>query len=271
MPVAKVKDVNLYYEVHGEGEPLVLIMSYGFRSRHWFAIYDKLARAHRVIIFDNRGTGLSDKPDIPYTARMMADDVLGLMDVLGIKSTSLFGVSMGGMIAQEFAITYPQRLENLILGATSCGGQHALPIPQETVAFMFNPARAAMTEEEKARDTIPWLWNKEFIDSHPEVVERFVATSIEYPTTPATLSNQAHLLLTFESYERLKNIKAPTLIITGNKDRIMPPGNSQILVKKIEGAELEMIENAGHGFITDSTEHASKVILDFLHNHRKNL
>lgn len=269
MPSAKVGDVNLYYEVHGSGEPLVLIMGFGFRAKHWFAIYEKLAEENTVILFDNRGTGQSDKPDIPYTSKMMAGDVLGLMDLLGLRTASIFGISMGGMIAQEFAITYPDRIDNLILGATSCGGQHALPTPPETVAFLFNPERAKLTEEQRARDTIPWLWNSDFVERNPEAVERFIATSVEYATPPYALNCQANLLMTFDSYDRLKDITAPTLVITGSSDRIIQPGNSQILASKIRGAELVIIEHSGHGFITDATQQASQAILNFLRTHRK--
>jgi len=107
VPVTKVGDINIYYEVHGKGEPLLLIMGYGSNSGHWFAILDKLAKERRVIVFDNRGTGRSDKPNVPYTAEMMVGDVSGLLDVIGVDTTDIFGVSMGGLIAQGFALSYP--------------------------------------------------------------------------------------------------------------------------------------------------------------------
>jgi pimeloyl-ACP methyl ester carboxylesterase len=109
MPVAKVGEIELYYEIHGSGDPMVLIMGYGAHSGGWLAIRDKLAKELRLIIFDNRGTGRSQKPDIPYTPQMMAEDVIGLLDTNGIERAHVFGVSMGGMIAQEFALTYPNR------------------------------------------------------------------------------------------------------------------------------------------------------------------
>jgi 3-oxoadipate enol-lactonase len=269
MSIAKVGDINLYYEIHGKGEPLVLIMGYGFRGGHWFAIQDKLATKHRVIVFDNRGTGQSDKPAIPYTAKMMAADVLGLMDVLGIGSTSIFGVSMGGMIAQEFALNHPERLSNLILGCTSCGGSKAVPVTAETVAFLFDPERSKLSEEDKARGTIPWLWNKEFVENNPAAIERFIATSSQYPTPPQTLVSQGNVIMTLDTYDRLAEIKAPTLVIAGSRDRLIPCENSELLASRIPGAELEIIDNAGHGFITDSTGKAAKAVLDFLRRHSK--
>jgi pimeloyl-ACP methyl ester carboxylesterase len=269
MPLAKAGEINLYYEIQGRGEPLVLIMGYGFSSGHWFAIRDVLAKERQVILFDNRGTGRSDKPDIQYTAKMMAADILGLLDKIGIGAASVFGVSMGGMIAQEFTLSYPQRVSSLILGCTTCGGTKAVPVTAEAVAFLFDPGRAKLSEEEKALSTVPWLWNKEFVDKNPGAIKRFIATSLEYPTPPHTLVSQGNALVTFDSYDRLPDIKAPTLVICGNKDRLIPYENSQLLASRIPGAELAIIENAGHGFITDSTPKTGKLVLDFLRRHSK--
>ncbi len=123
MPVVKAGDINLYYEILGKGEPLTLIMGYGLSSGHWFAIRDILAREYQVVLFDNRSTGRSDKPDILYTAKMMADDVAGLLDKIGIGATNVFGVSMGGVIAQEFTLSYPQRVKTLSWAARPAEGR----------------------------------------------------------------------------------------------------------------------------------------------------
>lgn len=269
MSVVKVGDVNLYYEIHGEGEPLLLIMGYGSNCGHWFVIRDRLVKEHRVIMFDNRGTGRSDKPDIPYTAEMMTGDIIGLLDCIGISVTSIFGVSMGGMIAQEFALRYPGRVKNLILGCTSCGGPNAVRSTPEAAAFLFDPERAKLTDEEKAYATIPWLWNQDFIDAHPEAVKRYVATTTEHPTPPHAYMCQANFLMTFNSYNRLPKLKAPTLVICGDKDRLIPFENSQILASRIDGSELVILKNAGHGFISDSAEESSRTIIQFLKRHGK--
>jgi len=269
MPVAKAGDINLYYEVHGEGEPLVLIMGFGFRSGHWFAIRDKLAGEYRVIVFDNRGTGRSDKPEIPYTAKMMAGDVARLLDTLAINKANVFGVSMGGMIAQEFALNYPERVNSLILGCTSCGGPIAFPVTDEALAFFFDPERAKLSEEDKGRSTIPWLWNKEFRENNPSTVEQFIAISSEYPTPPQTFVSQGNVIMTHDTHDRLTHIKAPTLVIAGSMDRVIPHEHSMLLAAGIDNAELAIIDNAGHGFIVDSTEKAGRIILDFLRRHSK--
>jgi len=267
VPIIKVDDIQIYYEIHGNGEPLLLIMGYGSNSGHWLAILDKLAKEHRVIIFDNRGTGRSDKPDIPYTAKMMTGDIIGLLDAIGIGATNVLGVSMGGMIAQEFALSYPERIKSLILGCTSCGGPNAIPPSPEAMAFLFDPEQAKLSNEEKALATIPWLWNKDFIDKHPEAVKRYVAVTTEHPTPPHSYTCQANFIMAFSSYDRLPGLKAPTLVICGTKDRLIQPENSKILASRIANAKLTIIENAGHGFMSDSAEESSKIILRFLSEH----
>jgi 3-oxoadipate enol-lactonase len=264
VPTAKTGDISLYYEVHGKGEPLLLIMGYGSNSGHWFVILPHLAGRFNVIIFDKRGTGRSDKPDIPYTAEMLTGDIIGLLDHIGIGATNVFGVSMGGMLAQELALRYPQRVKKLILGCTSCGGPHSVRSSPEAAAFLFDPERAKLSDEERALSTVPWLWNEDFIAKHPEAVKRYVTTTTQYPTPTHGYMSQANFILTHDTYDRLPQIKAPTLVLTGARDRLIPPENSKILASRIPGAELVIFEKAGHGFISDTAEESSEKIISFL-------
>ncbi len=269
MPKAKVGDIEVYYETHGEGEPLLLITGFGSYSAHWHVIVPHLSREFRVVAFDNRGTGRSDKPDYPYTLAMMAGDAKGVLDVLGIDRAHVFGVSMGGMIAQEFALNYPDRLRCLVLGCTNCGGKHAIPASEEARQFLFGRDMAKLSVEERARLTVHWLWTKEFIEKHPEAVEDYVTITSRYPTPVHGFRSQAQAIAGHDTYDRLPQIKAPTLVITGDADRLIPPENSKILASRIPSAELVILKNAGHGFITDATEEASKAIIDFLKRQSK--
>jgi len=264
VPTAKVGDINIYYESHGDGEPLLLINGYGQYSGQWAALIPRLSKEYRVISFDNRGTGRSDKPEMPYTAKMMAADARRLLDALGIDRAHVFGVSMGGMIAQEFAINYPDRVISLILGCTECGGKNAVPQTKETLDFLFGPEMAKLPVEERAKQTAPWLWNQEFIDKHPEAIDWYVAVTSKYPTPSRGYACQANAIRSHDTYERLPQIKAPTLVITGDADRIIPAGNSEILASRIPGAELVMLENSGHGFFGDAARQSISAILDFL-------
>jgi 3-oxoadipate enol-lactonase len=267
VPTVKVGDINIYYEIHGEGEPLLLICGYGQYSGHWAALIPILARDFKVISFDNRGTGRSDKPKIPYNARMMAADARGLLDAIGVKRTHVFGISMGGMISQEFALNYPERVISLILGCTECGGENAVPQTKEALNFLFGSDMAKLSPAERARQTSPWLWNQEFIDKHPEAVEFYVETTCKFPTPPHGYASQASTIRTIDTYDRLPQIKAPTLVIAGDSDRIIPSGNSPILASRIPGAELVMLKNSGHGFFGDAARGSITAIIDFLKRH----
>ena len=269
MHTAKVGDVNIYYESHGEGEPILLIQGYGQYSGQWATMIPPLSREYRVIVFDNRGTGQSDKPDIPYTIRMMADDAKGVLDAIGVDSAHVFGISMGGMIAQEFALNYPDRLVSLILGCTFCGGAKAIVPTPEALAFLTNPEMAKLPVEEQARVTAPWLWTQEFIDKHPEAIEQYVDITSKYPTPPHGFARQAEAIMFHDTYERLPQIVAPTLVIVGDADRIIPAENSKILVSQIPNAELVVLENAGHGFFVELAAESDRAILGFLRRHSK--
>ena len=269
MPTAQVGDINIYYESHGDGEPLLLIMGYGQYSAHWSPLIPPFSQEYRVISFDNRGTGRSDKPEIPYTMKMMAADAKGLLDAIGVDSAHVFGVSMGGMIAQEFALNYPGKLISLILGCTQCGGtKTVLPTP-EALAFLLNPEMGKLSVEERARETAPWLVSQEFIDKNPEAVELYVALTSKYPTPIHGFACQAQAIAAHDTYDRLPQITAPTLVIAGSADRIIPAGNSRIIAPRIKDAELVILENAGHGFFIDAEAETTRIILDFLRQHSR--
>jgi 3-oxoadipate enol-lactonase len=270
MTTANVGDVNIYYESQGDGEPILLIMGFGQYSGHGATMIPTLSREYRVISFDNRGTGRSDKPDIPYTMKMMADDARGVLDAVDVDSAHVFGVSMGGMIAQEFVINYPDKVRSLILSCTQCGGINAvLPTP-EALAFLTNPEMAKLPVEEQARETVPWVWTKEFIDKNPEAVELFVSITSKYPTPPHGFARQAEAIMFHDTYGRLPQIVAPTLVIVGDADRIIPAENSKILASRIPNAELVVLENAGHGFFfVEAAAEYDRAILDFLRRHSK--
>jgi len=271
MPTVKVSDIDMYYEIHGEGDALVLIRGFGSDSTGWFRQIPGLSLKYSVIAFDNRGTGRSDKPDIPYTIEMMARDTAGLLDALAIDAANVYGVSMGGMIAQEFALRYPERVINLILGCTHCGGTHSTKPDAEVLTFLLDFLDTErvnrLTREEIARESLPFSLSREFIDSNPDIVEQFVAKTLQYPTPPHVYKRHAEAVIGFDAYNRLPEIKAPTLVITGTADRLVPVENSRILDSTIPNAELVILENVGHQFFIEAAEDANKAILDFLRRH----
>ncbi|MFQ5924834.1 MAG: alpha/beta fold hydrolase [Dehalococcoidia bacterium] len=268
MPTVKVGDIGIYYEIHGEGEALVLIMGYGANSGEWFRQIPFLSREYRVVAFDNRGAGRSDKPDVPYTMPMLAQDIAGLLEALAIDVAHIYGVSMGGMIAQEFALCYPQRVISLILGCTLCGGTHTIMPDEEVMTVLFDMERMErLTSEEEARELLPFTLTQEFIDNNPDIVEQAIAKRLEYVTPPHGFVRQAEAIMGHDTYERLPQIKAPTLVIAGTGDRLIPVENSRILASRIPNAELVLFEGAGHGFLLEVEEEANKAVLDFLRRH----
>ena len=270
MPVAKVGDINIYYEIHGKGEPLVLIYGYAGHSGLWFRQIPVLSKKYQVIAFDNRGVGRSDKPDIPYTMAMMAGDISGLLNVIGIDAAHIFGISMGGMIAQRFALDYPRRVISLVLGCTYCGGAHSIQPEPESIAALFDFERLKrMTLEEVVRQLIPFLFSRDFIEKNPHIVEERVAKSLEYPTPMHGVTRQAGAIMGHNTYELLPKIELPTLVIAGDSDRLIPVENSRILASRIPKAELVIIKGAGHEFFIEDAEEANRIVLGFLGRHKK--
>ena len=269
MPTVKVGDINIYYETHGEGEALVLIMGYGGHSGWWAPQIPVFSQEYRVVAFDNRGTGRSDKPDIPYTMQMMAGDIAGLLEAIGIDAAHAYGVSMGGMIAQEFALRYPEKVSSLILGCTTCGGTHGIMPDTEAMTVLFDMERMQrLTPEESTRQILPFLCSQEFIDNNPDIIEQFVTAVVEYVTPLHGYTRQGEAIMGHDTYDRLPNIKAPTLVIGGDTDRLVPVENSRLLASRIPDAELVILKDTGHGFM-ETAEEANKAVLDFLRRHRR--
>jgi len=268
MPKVKVGDVNIYYEVHGEGEPLVLITGFTASIEMWFRTIPVFSPEYRMILFDNRGAGRSDAPDIPYTMGMMADDIAGLLDAIGINSAHIYGMSMGGMIAQHFALRYPKRVTSLTLGCTTCGGPHSIMADAETTSFMMQSV-PKLTPEEGTREIMHLCLSQEFIDKNPDLIEQMVAKMMEHPAPPHGMMRQGEAIMGHDTYERLPEIKVPTLVIAGDADRLIPVENSRILASRIPNAELAILNNMGHLFGLEAEDKSNRIMLDFLRRHRR--
>ncbi|MFA5065748.1 MAG: alpha/beta fold hydrolase [Dehalococcoidia bacterium] len=265
MPQVKACDVNLYYEVSGEGPPLLLINGYGDHTGHWFCMQPVLKRCFKVIAFDNRGAGRSDKPDLPYTMKMLAGDAAALLDSLGIAQAHVFGVSMGGMVALELALGFPQKINSLVLGCTIPGGVNTIYPDPEVLAFLLDGERSKrLTPAEMAREMWTYTCTATFRQAHPEVGEQYVRITTMFPAPQHGLQRQGDAIASHDTYDRLSDIKLPALAIAGAEDRLVPPQNSQNLAARIPGAKAMILENAGHGFFYEAAERAGAIITDFL-------
>jgi pimeloyl-ACP methyl ester carboxylesterase len=267
MPEVRVDDVRLHYEVAGHGEPLLMVMGLGGSSAGWAPeVVTALADSFHTIIYDNRGTGQSDKPDVPYSLEMFAADAVAILDDLNIGRTHLFGVSMGGMIAQEIALRYGSRLQTLTLGCTTCGGKNAVPPPPESIKLLTAP-REGLSDEELIRRGWPLAYTAEYIKSHRAALEASIPRLLVNPTP--TFIFKRHLDATYglKTYDRLPQITTPTLVITGAKDVLIPARNSEILAARIPGAKLHIIPNAAHAFFNEAREEFLKEFVPFAKSH----
>ncbi len=269
MPKVTVNDINIYYETYGEGEPLVLVMGLGGTLEWWFLQVPALSQHYRVVALDNRGSGRSDKPDIPYTMEMMAKDLAGLMDALGIPSAHIFGISMGGMIAQHFVLLYPQRVTTLILAATTAGGAHSVPPDAETAKVLFDLDRMQqLSPEERFSEILPFIFSQQFIEIGQPVLQELATRMSQHITPPHGYMRQGQAIMGHDTYERLPDIKVPTLVIAAEEDRMVPVENSRIIASRIPGAELVVFKKAGHGFNIELADEVNRTVLDFLRRHR---
>jgi 3-oxoadipate enol-lactonase len=242
-----VGDIEIYYEVHGCGEPLLMIMGLGGSILDWgWVLPPKLAERYQVILFDNRGSGRSDQPPGPYSIRQMADDAARLMDALGVEKASVFGVSMGGMIAQELALNHPNRVERLILGCTSAGGSGWIWPPLEVQAYL--QPRSDLTLYQALWWSAPAGFPQEFIDAHRDVVERKIQSDLVYPSGLPAYQAQLAAFKAHDAYSRLPSLslEISSLVLSGDMDILIPPENSRVLERIIPDARLQTIEGAGH-------------------------
>ena len=259
MAFVENQGARIYWDEQGVGEPMLLIMELGYTSHMWYRLRPVLAAHYRTLAFDNRGVGRSDTPTGPYSIALMASDAAAVLDAAGAEDAHVFGVSMGGMVAQEFALEYPGRARSLILGCTAPGGPNALRAEGEARDMLM--ARVTMSPEEAAEAAVPFIYDsatpREWIDED---------LSIRRPWFPSAEAYMAQLqgILTWEAYSRLPAIRVPTLVIHGESDRLVPPGNAKLIADRISDAKLVMIPRASHVFVTDQAEAANAAILEFL-------
>ena len=263
MPYAISEGTRIYWEESGTGEPLLLIMGLGYSHEMWHRTRPVVSAHYRTILFDNRGVGKSDVPQGAYSIAQIADDTAAVLDAAGVANAHVFGLSMGGMIAQEFALKYPERVNRLVLGCTACGGRNSIPAAQNVLDVVM--ARAGMTPEEGAEAMVPYIYD----NSTPrERIEEDLAIRRRCYPTAAGYMGQVQAILAWTSFDRLAGIRAPTLIIHGDTDQLVPPGNAPILAEAIAGSGLAMLPHASHLFVTDQPDASHRAVLTFLSGER---
>ncbi len=262
MPTVNVGDISIYYEVHGEGEPLLLITGLSSDLTSWIFQIPEFSKKYRVIIFDNRGVGRTDAPDIPYSTEMMADDSAGLLNALGIEKAHILGHSMGGFIAQELALKYPLLVRSLVLASAGTQETHMGKHLIDTWARM---AREGVNRELFVRELLLWLFTENFFENTVMVqIAVDMLVTGPYPQPAHGLIRQVGACLEHNMKDRIGNITTPTLVLAGKEDILVPVRMSEELAAGIPGAELVVLEGAGHGALSEAADKFNLAVLEFL-------
>ena len=257
------------YEIHGEGFPLVMIMGLGGSLEWWdTSLIEDLSKHYKTVIFDNRGIGKTDKPEMTYTIKMFADDTIGLMNALKIERAHVLGISMGGMIAQELVLTYPERVEKLVLCSTAASMGRILKF---LARIMIRVLKGRMKTPEKTRDMfIPQLFTKEFIAENWDKIQEAKQTIFKSMATYEEFKRQLMATTKFDSRKRLKSIDKPVLIMHGKKDSIITYKASLKIAELIPYPKLALFDNSPHALFTQEPNKVVTTLLEFLAESRNN-
>ena len=255
--------VRIAYEELGAGEPLVFVHGLGYDRRGWGSLPALLTDDFRIVLVDNRGVGESDEPEGPYSVAQLADDVVAVLDDAGIERAHVFGVSLGGFIAQELALSHSTRVNRLVLCSTSPGGPHAFPMPERGVdAFSRYPA---MEREAGLRLMVENSLGAHGVRERPELVEEIVAYRLERAPSVAAWQAQLAASRAFDAYDRIAQIAAPTLVIHASMDTVIDCRNGELLAERIPGARIERIPDRGHLVMWQEGAMLAPLVRDFLH------
>jgi 3-oxoadipate enol-lactonase len=259
MPFIEHQGARIYWDERSVGEPVLLIMGLGYPSDMWWRTRPALDARYRTIVLDNRGAGRSDMPPGPYPIALMAADALAVLDAAGVESAHVFGISMGGMIAQELALQNPKRVRSLILGCTAAGGPTAVQAEPEVTQLLMD--RGSMPAEQGALAAIPFIYDH---GTPRDRIDEDFAIRRPWFARPEAYVAQLQGILAWESYSRLPQLNVPTLVIHGETDRLVRLANGELIAARIPGAKLVRLPNASHIFPTDQTAACNHAIMEFL-------
>jgi 3-oxoadipate enol-lactonase len=245
--------VRLYWEEAGSGDPVLLIMGLGMNATGWWRTVPVLAEAGmRVLAFDNRGAGRSDRPPGPYSVPMLADDAAAVLGAAGVQRADVYGISLGGMIAQELALRHGDRVRGLVLGATTAGAALGVPASDETLAFFRR--RGQMPAEEGVWASVPYNYSARTRREGGDRIAQDITQRLRFPIEPAAYLAQLEAALGHDAGARLERLAHPTLVVHGEDDVMLPPANGERLAEVIPAAELRTWPQTAHLYFTDEPE-----------------
>ena len=274
MPTANINGTEIYFEEHGSGTPLLCIMGFATDSIGWAMQTPAFAEKHRTIVFDNRGVGRSAKPAGPYAIPAMADETAALLDHLGIPSANVLGLSMGGMIAQELALRHPQKVDRLVLAATFPRPDDHQRQVQQNIMDSFGATMSDSGEISVDMSTVnpimffqqllPLVFTPEFINTQLMQLMQMFSGALQHGFDLNAIMAQAAAIRGHDTVERLGQITAPTLVLHGDSDRLIPVENGEVLARHIPGATLTKVANGSHGFNFEQPQTFNDAVLDFV-------
>ncbi len=271
---ADLNGVKICYEIYGEGYPLFLVHGFGAKKESWIAQVPELSKHFKVIRLDNRGAGKSDRPETKYTMEIFADDIINLMDHLGIEKANVCGWSLGGMIVQNFVLKYPDRVNKVILINTNYG------FPDSSGPEVYKNMRLSELELKKEDPAKAW-WSgtrtsfyikfRKQMEADPSKkwygvwsAEDLIKESAINPPTAKDINMQAGALKTHNTFDKLDTINNPTLLLTASHDRLTPKSSMEKIHEKIPNSTLVVIEKAGHSSPLEKTPEVNQNIIEFL-------
>jgi pimeloyl-ACP methyl ester carboxylesterase len=265
MPRVQVNGIDIYYEVTGAGEPLLLIAGFACDLTIWSLVAKALGSSYRLIVFDNRGVGRSSAPDSPYTIQQMAEDASGLLDQIGVRLAHVAGHSMGGQIAQELALAHPEKVRSLMLLA-SCAKTDAR---NQAIIDSWGELPRQVDAATGARLSLPWIYTHRFY-AYPGAIQQVIDFIVAnpFPSSPLGILHQSRAVSQFDTTARLGAIRCPTLVLVGEEDILLPVRFSEELARGIPSAELVVLEETGHGLLIESPEVVVQAMLPFLAKQR---
>ncbi len=259
----------MYYEVMGSGEPVIWVSGLGDDYQSWLPFAKDLSKNFRCIVFDNRGVGQSNKPDFPYSIKMMADDTAALIEELGLDHVHVIGHSMGGAITQELAIGYPKLLKTITLLATWPKTDALMQDIIEGLKFIIECKELKNNRTQFMRHILRWCLTFRFYEKKGamEEVLKLIAEN-PHPQPTFAFLRQADACIHHNTSSRLNQIKIPTHIIVGDEDILTPPRFSKTLAGEIKGSKLTIIKECGHGYALEKPKELEEAILQFLESNR---
>ena len=242
--------VTLHWERTGSGPPVLLIMGLGLSGGAWWRTVPVLARRLEVITFDNRGVGNSQALLHAYSTAAMADDAVSVLDTAGVDRVHVYGISLGGMVAQQLALRHPERVRSLVLGATHAGGRHARRPDFDVVTFLRR--RQWMRHEEAAWSSVEFNYGERCRVEHPERIAEDVKQRLAHSFPVQAYRAQLWAAALHDCYRQLNRIDTPTLVVHGSDDRMIPVENGRMIAARVPGARLIELSDTGHLYPTEA-------------------